>query len=347
MEFYCGCVIIHHKKYRMYFDLDQEKFVFYKLLKNELYPVEDEKVYTNKFSFSEFNQYFLPEIKPPYKIRKNPFNQQPFTPNLTEDEYKILLSALDRNPWLNQNEKEIMTWFKPLLIYQPCYLKQLYERYASLCIFKIDMPYSYSGIYNYQNNYLCLNLNFKDNNIFTTIHELTHAHQKNTDSYLFIWLIEGMTEIVTYEILKQHMSDLDELNKSFSFTGYVHEINICRILCELFDPKEIQKLVLEGNQKNLEHYFKNLMGENNFYELFGKMTLYFNQASVKRLDVDELLLDIYNLLVDITNKVYPKACEQKDNILTYLEADMKDITVYLKNYIITEENEKQLKKCKR
>lgn len=347
MKFYCGCVTINHKKYRMYFDLDQEKFIFYKLLQNELYPVEDEKIYTNKFIFSEFEQYFLPEIQPPYKIRKNPFNHLPFTPSLTEKEYEILLHALDRNTWLNQKDKEIMTWFKPLLINQPCQLKKLYDRYASLRIFKMDLPYSHSGTYNFENNYLCLNLKYKERYISTTIHELTHAHQENTISYLFVWLLEGMTEIVTYEILKQHIMDINEINKLFSRPGYVHEINICKILCELFDQKQIHKLVLEGNQKNLEHYFKHVMGKNNFYELFGKMTLYFNQVSVKHLDVDELLLDIYDLLAKITNKVYPNTCEPKDNISTYLESDARDITVFLKNYIIPEEKEKQLKKCKR
>lgn len=347
MEFYCGCVTINHKKYRMYFDLDQDKFVFYKILNGRLYPVSDDKIYTNKSIFSEFEQYFSPEIQAPYKIRKNPFNHMPFTPSLTEEEYKILHRAVDLNPWLNKTEKEHICWIKPLLINQPCHLKRLYDCYASLRIIKRDLPDAHLGVYNNLKNYLLLNLKYQEKNIFTLIHELTHVHQENPNLYLFEWFIEGMTEIITYEILKLNMTDINEVDKLFSSTGYIHEINICRILCELFDQTEIHRLILNCNQKDLERYFISVMGEKKFYELFGKMTLFFNQISYKQLDINQLLLDIYNLFVDIAYTIYPQNCEEKDRILTYLESDAEEVTVFLKNYMITEENEKQLKKCKR
>ncbi len=343
MEFFCGCVTINHKKYRMYFNYDQQIFVFYKLIHGELCPIESTKIYTNKHNFSYLEQGFFPELSEPYRVRKNPFNKKQEVEYLTQETYDILLTALDRNPWLNTEQKEILTWFQSLLTHYPCNLKDLYNLYASLRIIKRDLSKNYTGLYNSIKNILLLNLKYQEYQTLTSIHELTHMHQTIDKSYLFEWFIEGMTEIITYELSKEYIDDIDSINAFYSNKGYDYEINICRILCELFDSNKLCELTLNGEERDIENYFKTYLSYHEFYELFGKMALYFNRISINHLDIDNLMFDVDHLLLKITDRRYPIDCEAKNHIYTYLTMETLDSTIHLKNYTIPE---KQYKKCK-
>lgn len=348
MQKYCGKIIINHKTYRAFFDVLDRKFIFYNIIHDDLYKVNKDKVYTHLHNSSNFENAFGVNTTTPYKVRHNPFNKTPFTPSLSEEEYELLLTALDRNPYLKKEDKKQIKWFKSLILGKECDIKKLYERYANLRIFKIYFrsDIEYLGFYVAAKNALYLNLSFHDTYEFTKIHELTHLHQYNDtyNIYLYEWFIEGMTEIASYEILRKHY-DADDIMNKLCF-GYIHEVNVCNILCEIFNPQDLHKLTLFSDQTEIESYFKRIMTEEEFYEIFGKMTLYYNQISFNHLDTSKILSDVYETLSYLALRICPKHSENIQNILDYLDAVEDQKIHFIKNYIIPDEKSTSYQKRK-
>ena len=324
---YCGTAFMDKKKVFLYYNVDYDYIDFFKRKEGSFVPAPKE-IFKLKLSILDQMECAVDlcgQHLDRYKV-KNRKKKSRYTSSFTTQELEELYEAVSCNPYLNHMEKTQLNTLVALQKGLPGYIDLLKERLSTVTIERCIMD-GFDGKYYVETNKVLIHSEIPEERYaYLLRHEFGHLFQDQTTyivPIIFQWFQEGMTELVTQE--HEPCFQSSEENEYDLF------VLVVRVLYELFPDANFLSAVQLGHYDQIYHLLRTKMSEENFYELFVKLSLYFDKDLYKNLNLSYLVVDVDLIFLELAKK---ESKEIRRKIKNYIRETLGKNMVYRTNYVV-------------
>lgn len=320
---YCGTAFINQKKIFIYYHKVLKEIELFERKDGIFFPASKEILNEQSSLFSNI-EYLFDILKQCFYYRK--VKRSRFTSSFTENELKELHSTVEKNGNLKNEEKIILHNLISLEKGKAGYIDILKERLSTVTIERHNLE-GLDGQYDVENNKVLIDLEIPQSRYkYLLRHEFSHLFQYQTTFFaptIYHWFHEGLTELMNREY--EPYFQVTEENE------YDFFVIVVKILFELFPDNNFLSAVQLSHHKDIYHLLRTKMSQREFYELFVKLSMYFNKELYKDLKLSRIIVDVDIILMELARKE-PKEVRRK--IKSYIRETLGNNMVYRTNYIV-------------
>ena len=206
----------------------------------------------------------------------------------TEEEInEVVLTAMNKNIYLTQEEKEIVYELKNIISDNPYLDKEKAEKQLS----EIEIEYTNKddqfgeqvvGVYDYNTNTIKMFSDIDKTEKRNVAHELVHGIFYNeTTAQIPSFMQEGTTQI----LVDEYLSDVP----SYEESTYPYEVTAVKLLCEMTDSDTVLKAYTTGDMSGIKNKLAMTIGIEKANEFIINLDNVFKASqSGKNVDLEEL-----------------------------------------------------------